>query len=124
MKTFRDLSMFMRFIFGASWILTVTMLVVVLVLYTDNKRTKECLSDYIVEDRRTSALRIQAGVEANAAETKFFVDFNTYVKAKGAAREKALQSTLVSLDRVATEKAEQARVSAENPVPEVPKSCT
>lgn len=124
MKTFRDLSPIMKFIFGASWLLTLTMLVVVIVLYADNKDTKTCLSDYIVEDRRTSALRIQAGLQANAAETQFFVDFNTYVKKRDTVeREKALQATIASLDKVAVQKAEQAKVTQENPVPEVPESC-
>lgn len=123
-KTFRDLSYFMRFMLGSAWLLTLTMLVVVIVLYTDNKRTKECLSDYIVEDRRTTALRVEAGTEANKAETTFWIDFDAYIKARQtAAREKALQAAIVSLDHVAVEKAEQAKVVAENPVPEVPKSC-
>jgi hypothetical protein len=122
-KTFRELSPRLKFIFGASWFLTLTILIVVLVLYTANKRTNECLSDYIVEDRRTSALRVEAGSEANAAETAFWIDFNKYVKATEAARAKALVDASKALDKVAIEKAEQAKVVAENPVPEVPKSC-
>lgn len=123
MKTFRELSPLMRFLFGSAWLLTLTMLIVVLVLYTDNKRTKECLADYIVEDRRSSAVRVEAGLEANEAETVFFIEFNAYVKATGPAKAKKLADAVRALDEVARAKTAQKDVARANPVPEVPTAC-
>lgn len=115
-----EMSPMVRWVFMSAWLLTATMLVVVLVLYTDNKRTKQCLSDYIVEDQAAAVARIAAGQAANDAETQFFADFAEYSRDRSA--ENAAK-TAASLDEVAKAKLMQKETTQANPQPEVPESC-
>lgn len=114
MKTFGELSRFMRFMFGSAWLLTLTMLVIVLVLYTDNKRTKECLANYIRKDNAATEARQGPAAAERAALTKIF---------KAVVGPAAAKEARPAIDEYNRLVATNDKIRDDNPYPEVPKSC-
>jgi hypothetical protein len=91
-----------------------TLSIAVLILYVDNKRTKECLSGYIREDNAATAQRAQAALETDAAVDAMVT--NVLQGQTGEERRQALENYVIS--RKAAEDKRRA-----NPVPPFPKGC-
>lgn len=66
----KTLSPPMRRVVAGSWIMIAVLTLVTVILYVDNRRTKECLADYIKADYAATAPRIQAVGETDLAVDK------------------------------------------------------
>jgi hypothetical protein len=66
----RTLSPPWRKVLIGSWVMIAVLSVITLTLYVDNKRTKECLAGYIMQDRAATIPRLESTAETLAAIDK------------------------------------------------------
>jgi hypothetical protein len=92
-----------------------TLAVATVVLYVDNKRTKDCLSGYIVADNEATQARVRA---SDAEREAFKTTLRNLVDPKGTplTRSAAIKNYIDLLDR-------NDQIRAKNPVRPVPTEC-
>jgi hypothetical protein len=88
--------------------------VTTLTLYVDNKRTKECLADYIKQDQAATIPRLEASVDLQVAVDKMVVSVAT-----ATTREESRRA-LEEYREASVAAAEKRRLS---PPPKFPEGC-
>jgi len=110
----RTLSPPWRRVLAGSWVVILVLGVATLILYVDNKRTRECISTYMVTDQQAATARSALADE----ERQFFKrTLKTLVTDPDRdVRLKAINDYIALLDK-------DDQIRKENPVPKVPTEC-
>ena len=110
----RTLSPQWRSVLIGSWVMILVLSIGFLILYVDNKRTRECMATYMRKDAAATAPRLQAAADRNAAMDRLVATMLT-VKT-GAETRRALEEYDAT-----TEAAETKRLAS--PPPPFPEGC-
>lgn len=110
----RTLSPPWRRVLIGSWVMIAVLSVVTLVLYVDNKRTRECISGYMVADQKNSETRVELAAQERNLFRKTLVTVVT--DQDRADRAKAIQDYIELLNK-------NDQIRKDNPLLPVPTDC-
>lgn len=111
----RTLSPPWRRVLVGSWIMILVLSVALVTLYVDNKRTRDCISGYMVADQQSSLARAQVADQERAA---FLSTLTEIVNPKGSpvTRKEAIDAYIALVQR-------DDAVRKQNPIRSVPTRC-
>jgi hypothetical protein len=112
----RTLSPSWRRVLTGSWVMIAVLSVTTLILYVDNKRTRDCISTYMVKDQETAKLRFQLADQERQA---FKLTLQVLVSGESdpTKRQRAITDYIDLLTK-------NDRVREDNPSPPVPTECS
>lgn len=110
----RTLSPPWRRVLLGNWVVILVLSVAVVTLYVDNKRTRDCIADYMVADQEAAAVRFDVA-EHERQQLKGTLR-TTVTDPDRSARVKAIEDYIALMDR-------NDEVRKSNPIRQVPTKC-